>query len=180
VDPTNLLVQISVNYPSIAQLIKLISMLVGIAVLVYTIVLVVRLEVFGTIQSSQLGYWKIILLFLLGGFCVSLGYTLNLVGNTFFNYGDHVLSSFNDSSNWKVEAGIDPVKGMQRFVITSSQLLGLTFGFWGLIGAIASSMPQSETKLWPCIVRLVVGAALFNPVAVLDFFGGWGTQFLIN
>lgn len=179
-DSTNLLIQISANYPSIAQLIKYLSIFIGMGVLVYTLILWARVEVFGTVPSSQAGHFKITLLILLSGFMLSLGVTLNYVGNSFFNYGDFVLNSFNDSSNWKVESGTEHVKAMQQFVITTSTTLGLIFGFWGMIGAIASSLPQAEVKLWPCIVRVVVGAAMFNPVAVLDFFGGWGTQFLIN
>jgi hypothetical protein len=178
VEPTNLLVQFSATYPDIAYYIKLLSILIGTMGCIYGLWLELQVALFGGMQSSQIGTIKIFLIIFLSGCILSLGITMNIVGNTFYNYGDFVLEQYSNSESWKVEQGMSSTVAMKTFVIVTSKVLGLIFCFWGIVGALLSNLPNSEIKIWPCIVRLLVGGAMFNPIAVLDFFGGWGTKFL--
>lgn len=179
-EATDLLVRISAHYPWFAYLLKLIAMLIGTWGTGYAAWLVVQVELLGTKSSQEVGFGKVFAIFFISGCILGFGVTMNMVGNSFFNYGDFIIGSFNDSDNWLVPKGTEHVKSMQLFVIVTSKLLGSIYGFWGLIGALSSAMPRSETKIVPAITRIVVGAAMFNPIAVLDFFGGWGTKFLIS
>lgn len=179
-EATDLLVRISSHYPSFAYLIKLIAMLIGTWGVGYAAWLVIQVELLGTKTSQEVGFGKVFLIFTISGCIIGFAVTMNIIGNTFFNYGDFILGAFNDSDNWLVPKGTEHVKSMQLFVIITSKLLGLIYGFWGLVGALASAMPRSESRYGMAITRIVVGAAMFNPIAVLDFFGGWGTKFLIS
>lgn len=177
-DSTNLLIQFSANYPAIAYLIKLFSVLFGTAGCIYGLWLELQVSLYGRMQSSQVGTFKVVMIIFLSGCLLSFGVTMNIVGNTFYNYGDFVLQQYNDTDSWKVQQGMSNTAAMKTFVIVTSKILGLIFGIWGLVAALLSNLPNSEIKIWPCIVRLFVGASMFNPIEVLDFFGGWGTKFL--
>lgn len=177
-EAAELLVQISSHYPGVAFLLKLISVVIGSVFLGYGIWLILQIELFQTNQNPQFGYIHVTLLFIFSGLFISLGWSLNLIGNSLFDYGGYVLQSFEGTEDWKVQKGLTTQKAMQDFAIVTSKLLGLIFGFWGGLSLILSTLPNSQSKQWPAWVRVAVGAAFFNPIAVLDWFGGWGTKFL--
>lgn len=177
-DATELLVSISANYPAIAYLIKLLSVALGGVFLAYGVWLVLQVEVFQTLPKEKFGTLQLILLFVFSGLFISLGWSLDLIGNSIFDYGGYILESFEGSEQWKIENGLTTQKAMQQFAILTSKILGLIFGFWGGLSLVISCFPNTEHKQWPAWIRIFVGAALFNPIAVLDWFGGWGTKFL--
>ncbi|UUA75187.1 hypothetical protein [Cellvibrio sp. QJXJ] len=177
-DAVTLLVQVSSNYPYIAYLIKLLSILIGTGALIYALWIEIQINVFQSTHYSNAGGFKTFIICLFAGFLISLGVTLNIVGATFYDYGDFIIQEYGNSDSWKVDESSVNTIAMKQFVIVSSKVLALIFGFWGALGILLTAFPQAETKFWPGFVRVVVGAAMFNPIAILDFFGGWGTKFL--
>lgn len=178
-DATEFMIEFSKNYPAIAMLVKRGMFVVAIFATLYALLAVVRIELFGTLQPTQMGYVKICSMILLAGLAAAMGWTLDFVGNSFYDYGGYVLEAYEGTSEWVVREGSTEHAAMQTFVQVTLKTIGLLFGAWGLLTLILVCLPNTESTVKGGIIRMAVGAALFNPIEFLDFFGGWGTAYLV-
>lgn len=177
-DATEFLVQFSSNYPAIARFTLLIAAFMGVVGTVIAFVLLYKVEVSQTVDRRQFGTGKFIGLMLFSSLMLSTAWTLDLVGNSAFNYGGYILNAIEGTEEWRVRHGDNQIQVMKQFFIVTSQLFGLFVGVWGLAVAMMSLFPNAERRMSAALVRIVVGSAFFDPVSFLNFFGGAGDKYL--
>jgi|TARA_R100000027_G_scaffold18358_2_gene13235 hypothetical protein len=175
---TQFVIDFSSSYPSIAEFTKLVAMFIGAAGMFWTCWMAYRLEVAQTLDRSQFGIPQLILAAVFSSLAVSLGWTLDLFGNTAFNYGGYILEAYEGTAEWRVRQTSDHNRAVKEFFIATSKMFGLFLGIWGVTVCIMSCAPNSEQKMWGGILRILVGSAFFDPVTFLNLFWGAGDKYL--
>lgn len=175
---TEFVVQFSSNYPAIARFMLNIAFFIGAVGTAIALILLYKVEVSQTIDRRQFGVGKFIGLMLFSSLMLSIGWSLDIVGNSAFNYGGYILNAIEGTEEWRVRQGDDHTRAMKEFFTVTSRLFGLFLGMWGLLVCIMSMTPNAEQKMSGGIIRWVVGAAFIDPVSFLNFFGGAGDKYL--
>lgn len=175
---TEFVVQFSSNYPAIARFMVMIAYFIGAAGTAIALILLYKVEVSQMVDRRQFGIGKFIGLMVFSSLMLSIAWSLDIVGNSAFNYGGYILNAFEGTDEWKVRQGTDHTRAMKEFFIVTSQLFGFFLGMWGLVVCMMSMTPNAEQKMWGGIIRLLVGAAFIDPVSFLNFFGGAGDKYL--
>ncbi|MDQ2077396.1 hypothetical protein [Marinimicrobium sp. ABcell2] len=177
-DATDFVVQFSSNYPAIVRFTMLIAAFIGAVGTATAIILLYKVEVSQMLDRRQFGLGKFIGLMVFSSLTLSIAWTLDIVGNSAFNYGGYILTAVEGSDEWRVREGVDQARAMKEFFIMTSRVFGLLIGLWGAIICMMSMTPNAEQKLMGGVIRLVLGAAFIDPVTFLNFFGGAGDKYL--
>ena len=175
---TEFIINVTGNYPAIALLMKYIAMVGGVFGVLTMLVLWARMEVFQTAQNDQVSYTAIIVIGIFSAFLLSFGWTMNMIGNSFFDFGGSILPIYEGTEEWRVEEGESEIQALKLFAVFTSRIFGTILGLWGLLGGLVSQMPGRDSALLSSGWRIAVGAAFFDPVQFLDLFGGLGTRYL--
>lgn len=167
---SNLIVNISANYPGVYAFLLVLSAFLGFCMTGYVLMLVVRVRVFGTLQPSEFPMGAAVLAILTGSALAVFPWVMLTLGNSFLGAGYGSL--------FPPEAVIDNGQGAHKlvgaFAEQSARMIGVIFGLWGLCEVFTSQLPKNQGESpWPGIVRVCLGTVLIlaRDVANLVFSG---------
>lgn len=169
---TELMINISAQYPGIYTFLMALTALVGFVGCGYVFLLLVQVKVFQTVSTDQFNWGLAIPAVLISAMMISLPYTLAMSTETLFGkgYGSVLPPS-------EITKGVTAVAMLGMFAEQTVRILGWLIGFWGLVNIYFSRLPSGDRdQLWSGLIRLALGAVLISARIFGNLFGGMGDR----
>lgn len=169
---TDLIVNISSQYPAVYTFLLLVSALVGFVACGYVLMLLVQVKVFHTVPPDQFNWGLAVPALLIGAMMISFPSTMTMTTETLLGQGYGSLMP-----PTAIAGGVSAVALLGMFAEQTSRVLGWIIGFWGLANIYFSRLPNGErNQLWSGLIRLSLGSAMVSVRALGNLFGGMGDR----
>lgn len=178
-DSVDSIVSFTSHYPAIANFVIYLSAFFGAITVMYTLKLISDVHVYKTVSVEQMSVTKLTMLLFFASCCISYAWTMTIIGGTIFDYSDtFVLDDFASTSDLAIASSGDSIEVLKQFSKVTLRLLGLIFGFWGLVNLVRSQLPEGKSEgIWYGLTRLFVAVIFAKPQEFLNMFGGFGDKF---
>ena len=171
---TDLMVNISGEYPALYDFTLLLSAFLGFFGAGYVLVLQLRVSVFGTVPKTEFSWGKVIPALFICSAMIAFPFTLLTIGNSLFDNG---YGSLFPPSAITQDLASNPAKMLAKFSEMTARIIGYFFGLWGLVGAYHSQLPNGNKEgLRPGAVRVLIGTMLILARDFGNLFMGMGDR----
>lgn len=172
-DPMNLMVNISAEYPLMFNFLLVLTAIVGFGMTAWVLMVLCQVHVFQTVSKDRFNWGLAIPALLISSSLMAFTTTLYMVSGSLLDAGAGSL--FPPSA---IQDGLTADKLMGMFAEQTVRMLGYIFGFWGFVEMFVSRMPdRDKTMFWGGVIRLGAGVILIRARDFGNLFGGMGDVF---